>query len=103
MEADIEGKIDPNLNLKIKIADLKKVFSHLPKLGGRGHPLENRDEDEFVNLIDMSSLYNRLGLHYLLADDTDEENEEGNDIDAAGSSALADIFHKMADEYNELD
>lgn len=36
----------------------------------------------------------------MLADDTDEE---GNDIDAAGSSALADIFHKMAEEYNELD
>ena len=79
---------------------MKRVFSHLPKLGGRGHPLENRDGNEFVNLVDMSSLYNRLGLHYMLADDTDEE---GNDIDAAGSSALADIFHKMAEEYNELD
>jgi len=64
-----------------------------------GNPLEKRNGDEFVKEFDLINLYQFVGYDYQIS----QSEETGSDINSTGAEALATIFNKMADYYNELD
>ena len=86
--------------LPVMSSDLRHVLEALPGQNeALRHPFDKKDGEEWnARIVDMTTIFDVLSVYYSMP-----SKAKGNDINYKGTNALANIFNKMAEKYNDLD